>query len=248
MSSKRRRAASRANGKKSHGPVTPEGKARSAANAAPRHGLSMTPERAAHAVCLSNENPAEFTLLHQALIAKYAPANITEDLIVHEMAVSRWRLHRAWVMEAALLENKMDHMTGDLARTYQSTDEATRTALAFDKLAETSPSLALLLRYETRLSRQFDRCVKTLAAIRATEKKAEFPGEPNPTNEHLQNDHKLQDQQPPAAAQQPTPGPECGPAIAPPEKTPQMAPANILVQPDNSEPWTGPAPAFPRAA
>ena len=247
MSSKRRRAASRANGKKSHGPVTPEGKARSAANATPRHGLTMTPERAAHAVCLTNENPAEFTLLHQALVARHAPANITEDLIVHEMAVSRWRLNRAWTMETALLDNQMDHSANDTAATYKSTDDATQAALAFRKLAETSPALALLLRYETRLSRQFERCLKTLAALRATDKKVEFPGEPNPTNEHWQNDIQLQDQHP-APAAQPPPGPERGRANAPPETTSQVAPVSPLDQPDDSEPWSEPAPAFPRAA
>ena len=164
------------------------------------------------------------------------------------MAVSRWRLNRAWTMETALLDNQMDHSANDSAATYKSTDDATQAALAFRTLAETSPALALLLRYETRLSRQFERCLKTFATLRATDKKAEFPGEPNPINEHSQNDIQLQDQQPTPAAQQPTPGPERGPAIAPPEKTPQMAPANTLVRPDDSEPWSEPAPAFPRAA
>ena len=52
------------NGKKSQGPVTPEGKARSAANAT-RHGLA-SPGRLADSVCLTIETREEFLHLHQA--------------------------------------------------------------------------------------------------------------------------------------------------------------------------------------
>ena len=91
MSSKRRKAASRANGKKSHGPVTPEGKARSAANTPPaRHGLaSGSPDRAVHSVCVNNENRGEFLLLYESLVSEHFPATTTEHLTVHEMAVAR---------------------------------------------------------------------------------------------------------------------------------------------------------------
>src|SRR6185436_18505403 len=97
MSSRRRRAASRANGKKSQGPVTPEGKTRSAANAT-RHGLAA-PGRLADSVCLTIESREEFLTLHQTYIDLYSPANPGEHLIVEEMAVARWKLQRAWVME-----------------------------------------------------------------------------------------------------------------------------------------------------
>ena len=71
-------------------------------------------------------------------------------------------------------------------------NEATRLTLAFKNLAENSPSLSLLQRYESRLSRQIQRCQKQLADLRAamavdptnTEELLNGPIEPNPTNEH----------------------------------------------------------------
>ncbi len=246
MSSKRRRAASRANGKKSHGPVTPEGKARSAANAPSRHGLA-SPDRAVHAVCLSNENPAEFTLLHEALIAELAPATTIEHLTVHEMAVCRWRHNRALAMETALLDNQMDDMMDDLATTYDAIDEATRGALAFRKLVEKSPSLPILLRYETRLARQFDRCLTRLATLRASREKVELPAEPNPTNEHQNHDTQLQHPAPIYAAQPPQDR-ERRAGLASPAPTPQMESLSRLDQQHDPERQPQPAPPIPRAA
>ena len=83
MSSARRLAASRANGKESQGPVTSEGKARSAANAPTRHGLA-SPNRAGHSVCLNYESRDGFLLLHDTLVTKHAPVTATEHLAVHE--------------------------------------------------------------------------------------------------------------------------------------------------------------------
>ena len=246
MSSKRRRASSRANGSKSHGPVTPEGKARSAANAPTRHGLA-SPERAVSGICLRNENPAEFTLLHEALITEHAPVTTTEHLIVHEMAVSRWRLHRAWNMETALLDNQMDHMIGDVAKTYDSIDGATRAALAFRDLSEKSPALPVLLRYETRLSRQFDRCLTRLAALRADRAKANLPAEPNPGNEHQSNDPQLQHRQPAHTAQRSENGGRQSPIVIP-AATPQMASVHDSLPQHDREPATGPSSTLPRAA
>ena len=246
MSSKRRRTASRANGKKSHGPVTPEGKARSAANAPSRHGLA-SPERALNGICLNNENPAEFTLLHEALITEHAPVTTTEHLIVHEMAVSRWRLHRAWTMETALLDNEMDHMLVGLAQKYDSVDGSTRAALAFRELSEKSTSLPVLLRYETRLSRQFERCLIRLAALRAERQKEKFPAEPNPGNEHQLNDTELQHPRPTYTAQHP-PHSEHDCPVVTPAATSQMARVHDPMQRNDSESPTGPSSTLPIAA
>ena len=246
MSSKRRRAASRANGKKSHGPVTPEGKARSAANSTTtRHGLA-SPDRATHAVCLRNENPAEFNLLHQSLIIEHAPVTTTEHLTVHEMTVCRWRVQRAWAMQDALVDNQMDHMVNQLAETYEATDEPTRAALAFRKLAEDSPSISVLLRYEARLTRQFDRCLIRLAALRAWREKHGMQAEPNPTNEHP-HDHQLPASGP-ILPPQPAPVPDRQPGVAPAHTPPQMGAVRPSGPQHDSEMLPGLPPVLPRAA
>jgi hypothetical protein len=151
MSSKRRRAASRANGKKSRGPVTPEGKARPAANAPVSDGLA-SPERAVYSVCLQNEEPEEFRALSDDLVFEHAPVTTTEHLTVHEMATARWRHNRALSNETALLDRQMDQMIKKIAEEQDGVDEPTRAALAFRELADESSSLALLHRYEIALA------------------------------------------------------------------------------------------------
>ena len=181
MSSKRRRrnaAASRVNGNNSQRPVTP---------AEPKPTPPSAPDWATGSVCLSNENRAEFDLLYESLVAEHHPVTTTERLTVHEMAVTRWRLQRAWLMEGALLDNQMDDMLDKVERDYDATDEATRSALAFRELTDKSPSFSVLLRYEARLTRQLDRCLARLANLRAMREKVNLPVEPNPNNEHLTN-------------------------------------------------------------
>ena len=249
MSSKRRKAASRANGKKSHGPVTPEGKARSAANTPPaRHGLaSPSPDRAARAVCLNNESRAEFLMLYDSLVSEHFPATTTEHITVHEMAVARWRMNRAWAMETALLDNQMDTMRGKMDEEYEKTDGATRAALAFSALAKDSPGLPLLLRYEARLTRQFDRCLTRLAALRNQRDEATLPAEPNPINEHLPNDSQLRHSEP-TGAPQPAPRETTGPAVATLVPTPPLAVVHPEPRPCDPEPLPGIPPPIPRAA
>ena len=250
MSSARRRAASRANGKKSQGPVTPEGKARSAANAT-RHGLAA-PGRLADSVCLTIENRAEFISLHEAFAAEHAPAKPTEHLLVEEIAVARWRLQRAWVMETALLENQMDRMMDDLERDYETMDEATRLTLAFRDLAEKSPTLQVLQRYESRLSRQLERCLKRLTALRSPKETPDLlngPTEPNPTNEHFEKAAQPAESAPPAAGQS-SPIGDCvrQSAVTPAASAPELGVFPRGSQRDDSETRPEPAPSLPRAA
>src|SRR5918911_5576219 len=88
-------AASRANGALSRGPVTPEGKARSAQNAT-RHNL-----RGAAFRLLPGEDRAEFEALLAELVERHAPADDPERACVEEIAFARWRLLRVASLEAA---------------------------------------------------------------------------------------------------------------------------------------------------
>ena len=139
-----------------------------------RHSYDFaSPDDTAQLVCLKNESRSDCIKMHEALIAKHAPATYTEHLLVQHLAVTRWRLQRARLMENAVLVRQMDHMMDDLAQTHESMDEAARTDLCIRTLTQTSPSFKFLLRYRRSLSRQFDRWLACLALFRTGGRKQE---------------------------------------------------------------------------
>ena len=94
MSSDRKIAANRANGAKSKGPVTPEGKRRSSQNSV-RHGVL------ANTVLLDHEERRFFDELIQGLEADLQPQGTLESTLVETMAVARWRQMRVWATEGS---------------------------------------------------------------------------------------------------------------------------------------------------
>ncbi|MCC6540260.1 MAG: hypothetical protein IT162_22120 [Bryobacterales bacterium] len=176
------RAAARANGARSQGPVTPEGTARSAANST-RHGLTAA-GRTAATVCIFGETHEEFEELHAALIEEHNPATATEALLVEEMATARWRQQRIWNLESTTIDKHAGRVTPEVMAAYaEQATEPLIIATAVEDLADNSNVLGLYLRYEARLSRQFDRCLQRLHALQ-DRRLRDLPNEPNPKIEH----------------------------------------------------------------
>lgn len=150
MSSKRRIEASRANGARSRGPVTPEGKQRSSQNAV-RHGLF------ARCVLLKNEDPKAFEALTREFAARFGNLTALESGMVEELVACQWRIRRAWAAETQLLDAAV--------AAQPEGPEIGRIAAAFAALAA-GPELPLLHRYETRLHRMFQRALKNILLLR----------------------------------------------------------------------------------
>ena len=104
-----RAAASRANGQKSHGPITPEGKKISSGNSY-KHGLFASIENLTR-----HEDPAEFQALHQGIYEKYLPKDAIELHYVETIVGCLWRLKRADTIEAKIYNSESsivgDHFT-----------------------------------------------------------------------------------------------------------------------------------------
>jgi hypothetical protein len=100
MGTERQKQASRANGSKSRGPATPEGKLTSSRNAE-KHGLLSG------TVVLEGESTDRFLELVTALHEEFQPQTPFEESLVENMAAARWRQMRIWGMEKA----GMDHET-----------------------------------------------------------------------------------------------------------------------------------------
>ena len=169
MSSLRKVLSSRANGAKSRGPVTPEGKRISAMNAV-RHGLL------AETVLLSNESREDFEALLAAYKEKFQPRDEVEADLVEEMVVAKWRQRRLWSIEAAAIDFRMESQRKDL-REIKSTDEPTRSALAFSGVEANDKSMSLFLRYEGRMRRGYNRALADFHLMCDIEN---GPIEPNP--------------------------------------------------------------------
>ena len=90
------------------------------------------------------------------------------------MAAAKWREQRAWTLECATLDYSMDAMRLRLAATIQSTDQATRAALAFSDCSDNSNALGLLHRYEARHARTWRLALKQLRDLQSSK----LPNEP----------------------------------------------------------------------
>ena len=151
MPSDKQIAASRANGAKSRGPVTPEGKRRSSRSNTDRTNV----ERAmlARTVVLDGESRDRFHALLTSLQDELQPKTAVENLLIHKMAAAHWRLMRVWAMEKASIAQ------GPTAPGIA--DAAARDALAFSK------SNAHMNEYEMRFDRQFTRALDRFEKFRA---------------------------------------------------------------------------------
>ena len=168
-------AASRTNGAKSLGPVTPEGKARSARNSS-SHGIFKSP------YTLRNEKDPVFLQLEAEFNEEWDPRGPTETVLVEQLILCQWRLRRIWAAETAGIDMQMDEDAQELENTYGQFDEACRTAAAFKHLADGSKFLDLMQRYDRSLSRQFDRAIGRLRELQRDRRPNPQPLQPDTAN------------------------------------------------------------------
>ena len=152
------RAAARANGAKSKGPITPEGKSKSALNAL-RHGML------AGSLVLTSESRAKFEDPLHGYLDDYQPEGRTENDLVEAIVAAKWLQQRCWSITNSLMNVTMDRMAEAIAAEFSDIDTGTRTSLAFLQQADQSAALALLNRYAARHDREWHRAIDKLRAI-----------------------------------------------------------------------------------
>jgi hypothetical protein len=153
MATQKQIQANRANGAKSKGPVTPEGKKIALRNLALPGILSGT-------IVLKGESMRRYNDLAASLILQFQPRNPAEVLLVHVMTSASWRLLRIWGIQTADFQREMarqDPAAGS---------KAVLAAITFRNLAENSRALALQHRVEAIYDRQYNRALTTLLKLR----------------------------------------------------------------------------------
>jgi hypothetical protein len=179
MSSDLKSETARINGAKSHGPVTPEGKARSAANSR-RHGL------AAASIVLPGESEEHFQLLLAAYMGQFQPQTGVETDLVEVMAISRWRLRRLLAIETHQLNLEMIRRREQIDQEFNNVDHGDRLADVFKQLSYGN-TLNLMLRYESSINRSFDKALKQLQQLQSNRPVGSFRNPPSPANESPDN-------------------------------------------------------------
>jgi hypothetical protein len=158
-------AASRANGARSKGPVTAQGKRNSSRNSI-RHGLL------AESVVLREEDKPRFLAELNELIAEHEPATPTEHTLVETIHVANWRRSRIWGMQ----KENFDH---DVASSDVETDSPALCAvLSLRSSPDSIRSHELLLRYEVAFDRQMSRALLRLQKLQEKREGRNTPAEP----------------------------------------------------------------------
>lgn len=172
-----RQEASRANGARSNGPATPEGKSNSSRNAL-KHGLSTN-----HFCLLENESEEAYKKMVDSYVDTLQPANDLEASLVEEMINCRWKLNRAEVIEATLLDLSLATLEPKLPQFFTEISDTGKLALAYRDAVEVSKALTNIERNIARLSRQFRHAHDKLIEIQDRRKSetSQLEPEPEPT-------------------------------------------------------------------
>jgi hypothetical protein len=159
------KAASRANGRKSRGPVTEEGKRISSRNAT-KHGLL------ANSLMVDPESRPHFDALLNSLMATFDPQDAAERLHVESLASARWRLSRTWSVQSAAINHEIRHQSANLT----DEDGPTQVMLAMRALDEKGNSLRTLSLYEHRYDLQQRQALQALDRLSQRRKKKNRAG------------------------------------------------------------------------
>jgi hypothetical protein len=172
MSSELKRETARTNGAKSHGPHTPEGKARSAANSR-RHGLASA------AIVLPGESAGHFQLLLADYMDQFQPQTGVEADLVEVMAVARWRLRRLLAVETHLFDVELARHQKEIDKKFDGMEYEDRLAWVFQNMSDNGNSLALVLRYEASINRSYDKALKQLQQFQSNRPSVPSSGPPS---------------------------------------------------------------------
>jgi hypothetical protein len=190
MTSDLKSATSRANGAKSNGPITAEGKEKSSQNSLD-HGFTSK-----KTILLKCENEEEFRVMLGDYDAAFQPGSPVEKDLVDEMVACRWRMQRLRLIETALMDSEMER---ELPEAETTEDPGYQMAFAFRRLVDGSRAISLASRYESRLHRIHEHSHRTLRELRQTRK--EQTPEPTPPA-------PVQPEPPPAPSPAPSSAPE----------------------------------------
>ena len=113
MSSQRKLEANRMNAKRSTGPKTPSGKARSSMNAR-KHGLT------GKNIVIGDEDAKEFDALRAALEQDLQPGTALESELVDRLAGLLWRLRRVPAIEAAIVKSRQQNAYDEVYSTVET--------------------------------------------------------------------------------------------------------------------------------
>ncbi|HEY4364663.1 MAG TPA: hypothetical protein VGN17_27105 [Bryobacteraceae bacterium] len=176
MRSPKQVEASRTNGARSQGPVTPQGKFNSAHNATTHALLSST-------IVLEDEDEDRFQALLAGLIEEFQPATQAQMVLVETMAAARWRQLRVWGAQKTALDR-------DIALQDPATGPASvRVLFALRGSAETACPPELLLRYDVSFNNQFNRALNNLLTLKARRTPSQsVPYFPIPASGHTWKD------------------------------------------------------------
>ena len=165
MSTERQKQANRQNAKKSTGPRTEEGKARSSQNGL-KHGLL------ARDAVMADEDPAEYDRQFQLLEENIFPKNAIEFALVRQIADAEWRLRRIARIEAGLVSHQHAYTNRDTRKWAPDTilpDRDGENQLLGKSMQDRTQALANLARYQTHMSRNQLRALNMIGKLRADE-------------------------------------------------------------------------------
>ena len=157
--------ASKADGKVSRGPVTPEGKAISSKNAV-KHDLLI------NSALLPGEDRKEFRKVLAREIIEHEPENPVEHQLVQKLALFQWRQMRLWAMQHGGHSGEIRNQEGNPPPLLDR-DMAYRAYMAFKEMHMDRRCMENMHRYEMSYLRQYHFVKKELLALQARRGKSE---------------------------------------------------------------------------
>jgi hypothetical protein len=224
MISERQQDANRRNAAKSHGPITPEGRAAVRMNAL-KHGLT------AAEIVLPTEDKLEFEQFQAAFEEECQPVGAIKQVLVEDLVAARWRMNRVRKMEPGFFTLRLQVMRRQIKEDFSNLDAQAHLALIFRDDARDADTIGKLSRYEARFERSFYKALKELQRLQAL--RAELSDSGNGT---VSQDPVPPDPDPPPqpTTQASSPGTEPDFAPQPPEAAEMQPPVPIDIGPDTA--------------